>query len=614
MSADSALLEKIGRFPHSPGVYLMKSARGDVLYVGKSTDLRSRVRQYFAGQDTRPRIHSLMKQVSDVDCIVTASEKEALLLENSLIKEHQAPYNVSFRDDKDYLWLKMDMRHDFPRLVFVRRPKHDQSKLFGPFASARAARETVRFVSSMFPLRTCSDFEFANRSRPCLEYQMMRCPAPCVGNISREDYGNRAREAMLFLSGKRSEVVRELEAEMAALSAEERFEEAAAVRDRIDAIRKTLEPQSVNRAESQDQDVLGMAREADRLTVILMAIRQGKLTDTKTYHRHDVMEDDPEVLAAFLLQHYEKNAVPSQILLPFSVAGMEEMQGELKSKALHAVSLEVPERGMRKSLTELARKNAENALQIARREEERNHDLLAGLQKELSLRNFPAVMDCLDISNISGEHAVGSAVVFRDGIASKKDYRKFRVRLRTSDGTTLVDDYAMMREVVRRRYARLLRESKPLPDLIVIDGGRGHVEAARTVLAELNAETDLIGLAKDKESGVQPRVDRVYKAGAVAPIILSSNAAAAFVLMRLRDEAHRFAITYHRVLRSKNTIAGELEKIPGIGPKTLRKIMRAFGSPDAVKKATVEDLVGRGKLHAALADRLYRHFHPETPA
>lgn len=598
-------------YPTQCGVYLFKDARGKVLYVGKAINLRNRLRSYFSGNDSRPRIRFLMARLHEIGFVIAASEKEALLLENTLIKEHRPPYNMFFRDDKDYLWLKLDRRHPFPRLLFVRRPKAGGAKLFGPYASAAAVRETVRFVTTLFPLRTCSDHEFRNRTRPCLEHQVKRCPAPCVGFISGKEYGDLVGQAVLFLEGKSRDILTDLEARMATLAEEERFEEAALLRDRIRAIEKTIEPQAVIRADEADRDVLGFAREADRVALVVMDIRGGKLKASHVFHHVEVFEEDAEILETFVLQYYERHPIPPEVLAPPDVPGGAGLDVWLTARAGRPVNLRFPKRGELAALLDRARLNARTALDSALSREERDRALVEALGRELGSPGPPAVMECLDISNISGTAAVGSVVVFRDGRPSKKDYRRFRIRLGATQGTAVIDDYAMMRELVRRRYGRLKSEEKPLPDLILIDGGQGHLEAARGVLEELGLSGRVLAaLAKDREHARPARVDKVHLPGRPEPLVLS----AAHLLMRLRDEAHRFAITYHRLVRSRSAIRSALDDIRGIGPKTRRRLLVAFGSAKGVEAANVPLLVAKGKVSASLANRIYRHFHPGVGA
>lgn len=602
------LREKTTQLPVSPGVYIMRGAGGNVLYVGKARNLRARVRQYVAGHDTRPQIRFLMRDMHDIDCVVTSSEKEALFLENTLIKSHRPPYNVVFRDDKDYLWLKLDRRHPFPRLLFVRRPKPDGSKVFGPYASARAVRDTVKYVTGLFPLRTCSDHEFSNRSRPCLEYQMQRCPAPCVNYISAEEYAHRVNELTLFLEGKKSDLIRALVAEMARASEEERFEEAAKFRDRIVAVRKTLEPQSVVRHDDRDRDVLGYARDREAATLLLMNIRQGKLTHTHTYPKTDVLEDDDELILSFILQHYEDAPIPAEILLPQEIKERDAIEDWLRGKARRAVCVTVPRRGASAALVSLARKNAQIAFDLARQESDRIMNALSTLEKELHLNGRPDVMECTDISNLGGDHSVASVVRFRLGRPSKKEYRRYKIRFEGG-----ADDYARIREVVRRRYGRLSREKHPMPDLIVIDGGRGHVESADEVLRELGLDrTDLIGLAKDRDAPKGARIDKIYKPGMNKPFVFEGHTDAIHLLMRLRDEAHRFAVTFHRHLRSKGAVRSEIRSVPGLGPKRTRRLLEAFGSVKNIREAGVDELVKRAGLPANTATKVHRHFHPDS--
>ena len=586
------LQAKIDNAPRLPGVYLMKDKQEKILYVGKAKDLRNRIRSYFGMKDARPMIPFLVPKIADIDFIVTATEKEALILENNLIKEHRPRYNVFFRDDKDYLSLRIDLRDPFPRFELVRRPKKDGAAYFGPFASSTAMRETLQFVHQIFPLRTCKPLEFKSRRRPCIEYEIKRCLGPCCGLISQAAYRELVEDAVSFVEGHEKSLVSNLKARMAAAARGYRFEEAARLRDMIAAIEATLEKQKIMTLSSKNQDVFGFYREGNLTQVCLLFVRKGKVLGSKKLSpiRLDLGSD--EILSAVLKQYYSaESLIPEEILIGEVIEDREVIEEWLAEKKGGRVAIEIPQRGDRKGLLDMAVQNAENVFHTDQLARDNREDSLRLLAQHLHLKTLPERIECFDISNIGGTYAVGSMVSFAGGLPDKSAYRRFRIQ--TVQG---MDDYGMMYEVLKRRYAG----KEALPDLLMVDGGKGQLGIAMTVLKELGiADLDVIGIAKeDRETTPMPKrkgrlqkgEDRVYLPGRKDPVYLSRHPRELFLLQRVRDEAHRFAVTYHRKLKEKNDFRSVLDEIPGVGPAKKKALLARFKDIDAIRRASVEEL------------------------
>ncbi len=593
------LESKVQNAPRSPGVYLMKDAAGKVMYVGKARDLKSRIRAYFSGTDKRAMIPFLVSRVADVDVIVTGTEKEALILENNLIKEYRPRYNVIFRDDKTYFHIRIDPREPFPRFQLVRRPKIDGARYFGPYPSAGAARETLEFVQPVFTLRTCRDREFKSRTRPCLEYEIGRCLAPCTGRIDAAFYRRLAEDGIAFLDGKEKTLLAGLQARMNEAAAEMRFEEAAALRDRIAAVATTLEKQRVAAVSAADQDIFGFYREDDRTQVCALQVRGGRVTGKKTFPLIRVGAGTEEILSSLIKQYYAgKEYIPAEIIVPMDLEDREVIGEWLSEKRGKAAAVLTPRRGGKRDLLRIAMQNAENLFRSEQRAGRDPGDALRLLAEALDLRNPPARIECFDISNVGGEYAVGAMVTFVDGVPSKEGYRRFRIR--TVKGA---DDYAMMYEVLKRRYEK----KEGLPDLIVVDGGKGHLSVAVSLLKDLGAGgVDVIGLAKEarRKSSASPdkNEDRVYLPRRKEPLSLFRRPAALFLLQRVRDEAHRFALSYHRKVKEKSDFHSVLDEIPGIGDAKKKALLSRFGDVAAIRAATpaeLEQVPGIGKARAA---------------
>ncbi|MSP39289.1 MAG: excinuclease ABC subunit UvrC [Deltaproteobacteria bacterium] len=601
--------ENLVTLPSQPGVYLMRDKAGKVIYVGKAKDLRTRVRSYFNRSDERSQVEFLVRRVDDIETLVTSNDKEALILENNLIKQYKPRYNIRLKDDKSYLSIKVMTQHAWPRILATRKIVKDGNRYFGPFSSALAARETIDIIEKHFLLRNCTDHNFRNRSRPCLQYQIKRCLAPCVLPVAEDVYRENVRQAMLFIDGKQQELVQELKQRMQEKSAALEFESAARIRDQIQAVQTTLEKQRMVAHWGGDQDIFGLYREGGFIEAQVLLVRQGKLTASQSYSFEDLEFPDEEIFAALLTQFYQGlRFVPDEILLPVELedrAAREEYLGERKGKAL---TILCPQRGGKRRLVEMAVANARQNFADRHDQEKAREKMLRELQSQLRLKNYPQRIECFDISMIHGAHAVGSMVTFIGGEADKNLFRHFRIR--TIDASSGGDDFGMMLEILKRRFSRG-KEEADLPDLIVVDGGKGQLAMALVAMSEVGvAGVEAVGLAKmrvqaDARSAEIERSDeRVFLPGQSNPVILKRNSNALFLLQRVRDEAHRFAITHHRKLRSQQTLASALDRVPGIGGVRKRALLRAFGSIKRIAQASLAELLQVPSMNEKLAQEV----------
>ena len=605
-----ALAAAVPHLPTCPGVYLFKDAQGEVLYVGKAVNLKNRVGSYLREQ-LGPRTSILVQRLRQVDYLVTATEREALILERNLIKEHRPRYNINLRDDKNFLCLRLDLHEPVPRLSLVRRFAPDGARYFGPYTSGSAVRELVKFMKKAFRLRSCRDRGVPQRSRPCLHYQIGQCLAPCCGKVSLEDYRQAARQALLFLQGQGKQLRQELTAQMEQAAAELRFEEAAVLRDRLALLDRTLAGQVSQTPTFKDQDVLGLARAGEGAVLLLLFVRGGRVTDSCNYYFPEAEDEDAELLEAFLRQYYgPQRFIPDEILVPQPLPGQEaflELLAEQKGAPVHLLW---PQQGPRRQLLRLAADNAQAAL-------ERQlslgpaKDPAVDLEEHLRLPAPPRRLACLDISNLQGQQAVGSMVVFQDGQPDKQAYRRFRIH--EVEGP---NDPAMLAEVIRREFGRAdLR----CPDLLVVDGGLGQVAAAQAALRELGLtdKLPLVGLAKARPgAGGRAVRDRLYLPGRKNPLFLPASSPGLFLLMRLRDEAHRVAVGFHRRKSRQAALASILDQVPGLGPKRRRRLLQHFPDLQAVAAASPEDLCQKAGLPQPVAAKLLALLHeppPNTP-
>lgn len=599
--------DKVRSLPTSPGVYLMKGAAGEILYVGKARNLRQRVRSYFgSSRDSRYQIRFLLERVATLDVIVTDTEKEALILENTLIKQHRPRYNINLRDDKTYFSLRINLNDEFPRLTIVRKIVKDGASYFGPYASATAARSVLKQLYRVFrlrhyPLETCR-----RRKRPCLFYQIRQCSAPCHGLISREEYHALAEGALLFLAGRNRDLVTVYRQRMAEAAAAEQYEEAARHRDLLHNIAATLERQKVV-TQGGDMDVVGIYREDQLMVVVLLFIRGGTMIGSRNY-RFSWELEDAEGVASFLGEYYGNDVfIPAEILLPLQLPEEGGLTEFLSERRGHRVTLSFPKRGVKAELVALASRNAATAATEETRQAETQSQVLEALKSRLHLSELPRNIECYDISTFQGRHSVGSRVTFVDGAPCKERYRRYRIR--TVDQT---DDFAMLHEVFKRRIKRAGEE--PLPDLIIVDGGLGQLGVLNSVLEQLGVTgVEIAALAKSRvraesaEAEISRSAERVFRPGRKNPIVLRQNSPPLLLLARIRDEAHRFAVTYHTNLRDRATLRSALEEIPGIGRKTANLLLRQFGSIGHIREASPEDFASLPGLSLATGRKIIGH-------
>ena len=577
------LQSKLDHLPEQPGVYLMKSARGEIVYIGKARVLADRVRSYFLkGSDHTPKTSVLVGQVADIETIVTRSDLEALILESNLIKQHRPRFNVVLRDDKQYPYLRLPIKEDFPRLSIVRRVQKDGALYYGPYVPTGAMRETLKVIRKVFPLATC-EIEINGRAeRACLEFEIKRCMAPCIGNQTKEEYHLIVKQVRMFLEGRDTELLDGLRGEMEAAAEREHFEEAARLRDRIVKIDRTLERQRVTQTSFIDQDVMGIARQGTAVDLQMLFVRGGLLIGRKDFFWQDAADTpDEELVRSAIEQFYNKDGLPpKELLIPVCLEDTSLIEDWLSQKKGEAVHVVTPERGNKHQLLRLAEENAGAAVANHLRDQEIDRQAVDELKRLLRLSRAPRRIECFDISNTMGDQSVASMVVWEEGQAKKADYRKYRIK--TVEGA---NDFASMQEVVARRYHE--SQELPLPDLVMIDGGLGQLMAAMEGLRAIGrTELAMIGLAKargDKE-------ERIFLPGRKNPILLNPSSPATHLLQRIRDEAHRFAITYHRKLRGKALVASELDGIIGIGAIRRTRLLKTFGTLEQIAGATDDQL------------------------
>ncbi len=593
--------------PGQPGVYRMLDGQGRVLYVGKARNLKKRVASYFTRADQSIKTRAMVAQIRAIEVTLTHTENEALILENNLIKRLRPPYNIVFRDDKSYPYIYLSSQQRFPRLSYYRGARREPGRYFGPYPSAGAVRESLDLLQKLFPVRQCEDSFYRNRSRPCLQYQIQRCSAPCVGLVSETDYAEDVRHAVMFLEGKSSEVIDELVRRMEQAAQQLAFEQAARYRDQIAALRKIQEKQYIS-GEAGNLDVIAAAARDGMACVQVFFIRDGHNLGNKTFFpNHPDAGGVPELLAAFIAQYYigkhGARVIPAELLLAAEPAEAAWLEQVLSEQAGRQVKLRHRLRGERARWRDLARRNAEHALNARLADKTHLLKRFEALQDALGLDDMPRRVECFDISHTQGEETVASCVVFdRDG-PLKSDYRRYNI-----EGITGGDDYAAMRQALERRYRRLREGEGKLPELLLIDGGKGQLQQAAQVLEELQVTgVTLMGVAKgpSRKAGLET----LFLLGREQPLILPNNSPALHLIQQIRDEAHRFAITGHRTRRGKQRRRSSLEDIPGLGPKRRQQLLRQFGGLQGIARAGVEDLARIKGISRALAQKIYDRFH-----
>lgn len=591
-----ALMAALKQVPAACGVYLFKDAGGRVLYVGKAVNLKNRVGSYLKNDKHGPKTALMLKKAVRVDFLLAPTEREALILERNLIKEHRPRFNVMLRDDKNFLCLRLDLGEEFPGLRFVRRFAADGALYFGPYASATMARETLKVMKRAFGVRTCKERRLPTRSRPCLEFQVQQCLGPCAGQVTSPEYRQAVAEAVMFLKGRGRNLLKKLKNEMNQAAARLDFERAGALRDRIQAIQGTLERQDMARPSFRDQDVLGLAEGMGRALVLVLLIRAGLVTGSREYFFPQAPPAE-ELLQAFVKQYYaEGRPLPEEILLPADIPDRRLLAEVLSEQKGGPVRLVAAPKGDKARLLALAGDNARAALE-RRRPTRTPGEALADLQTRLRLPEAPHCLECMDISTLQGRQSVGALVAFTDGEPDKSGYRRFRIR-----GVAGQDDYAMLREVVTRHYGK---QGQVRPDLLVVDGGRGQLAVVLEALKEAGAAPfPVAALAKQAEQAGQRVRDRLFLPGRKNPLFLPANSPGLLLLMRLRDEAHRFAVSYHRRRARKELLTSELRQIPGIGPVRLKRLLQHYPNLEAIKAATVEELGGLQGFNRQAAEAL----------
>jgi excinuclease ABC subunit C len=603
--------DQLKALPAKPGVYIMRNAKGDVIYVGKAASLRNRVRSYFgAPRSLEPKTRRLVQQVEDFEYIVTGSEQEALILEATLVKQYQPFYNVRLKDDKHYPYLKVDLTDPWPRVYITRKVENDGARYFGPFASSSSVRTTLDLVNKLFPWRSCTKEITGTDARPCLDYYIKRCIAPCTAYCTKEEYDAVIRQVILFLEGRTEEVLTDLTEKMHEAANGFDFERAAQIRDQIDAVKRVTERQQMATTRPVEMDVFGLARQDDEACVQVFFVRGTKVTGRDHFLVHGVKDEpDETVLASFLEQFYESAVyIPKDILLPAQSDETALIMLWLSGKKGKQVTISVPQRGERKRLIDLANENAGEALQMMRvkwlADKGKTGAALEQLQEALDLPEPPRRIECYDISNTQGTNSVASMVVFIDGHARPQEYRRFKIK--TVEGA---NDFASHAEVMRRRFKRAKdlesnaeatdkdRAWGALPDLVIIDGGKGQLSAALDAMRDVGVhDIPTVGLAKENEE--------IFVKDVSEPVILPRNSEGLYLVQRIRDEAHRFAITFHRSVRGKQGVQSALDEIPGIGPSRKKALIKKFGSVRGVREASLEEVAATAGFTKTLAEKV----------
>lgn len=585
--------------PAAPGCYIMRDKIGTILYVGKACNLRARLRNYINATDSRYSVKFLMRRAATVEFIVVDSEKEALLLENTLIKKHKPKYNVRLRDDKNYISIRLHPDEPFPRMTVVRRHKHDGARYFGPYHDTQAARKTLKQLQSLFPLRVCSDHVMHNRARPCIYYQIKQCLAPCVGLVGAAAYDELVRQVLLILEGRTKDLERELLRNIKTLSERLQFEEAAVLRDRLRDLQATVQPQrAIVHQGASDKDVFGVYSEGRFIEIQVLNYRNNAMTGAKSFPFDRVEMPVEELFGSFLLQYYDAMVgVPAEIIVPYKLESGNALSSLLSEKRGGRVRIIHAQRGVLYKLVALAAENARNAFRERCGKEKALRDALEDVRDVLHLSTVPERMECFDISTIQGNKTVAAMAVFEDGQPAKKRYRRYEIR-----GLEGQDDFEAMREVLRRRYTRA-KEENDLPDLVLIDGGKGHLNVAVTVLRDLGLDRlGCASIAKSRtegDSGHSP--ERFFIPGRANPIVPPQQSPAVLLLSGLRDETHRFAITYHRLKRKKATLTTVLLEIPGVGKHRAQVLLSHFGSMSRLREAVVEQVAAVPGISGKLA-------------
>jgi len=604
----AGIQDKLAGVSSKPGVYVMKDAAKKVIYVGKARNLKKRLASYFSGpySSARPpdiKTEVLVKKTADFETIITRNEKEALILESNLIKLHKPRYNVILKDDKRYPSLRFDIKRPYPNLTIVRKIEKDGAFYFGPFTSASAVHQTLKIIHKTFKLRKCKTKAFTKRSRPCLNHQMDACLAPCCLNVAQARYNKIVKEVILFLKGRTPDLVKKIKAEMLSTAKEQDYEKAALLRDKMFALEKTLEKQVAVTTDFIDRDVLAIARSAEYDLITILFIRGGFLLGTRHFSFSENIATEAEVIGNFIRQYYEKTPfVPKEILVPTLLKDAPLLAELLSGYKGRKVRVHQPQRGEKARLVKMAMQNAQDNLKNLTISIAKDRELLMRLQKRLQMDRIPEHIECIDNSNLSGTEPVAALVVFEKAKPQKSLYRKYKIKT-----VGVQDDYAYMAEILQRRFAKK-QQSKPYPDLLMVDGGKGHLSIAVSVIKELKlyGKFSIIGIAK-KDDQKREIHDKIYKPGQANPVNLGREGDLLLFLQSIRDEAHRFAISFHRQRRSKTMLRSALDSIPGIGKKRKEALLKHFGSIKKIRKATIEQLSAVPGISYKIAENVNRH-------
>ncbi len=595
--------EFVAALPRRPGVYRMFGADREVLYVGKAKSLKDRVSTYFSASNVNPKIQALVHQITLIEVTVTGSETEALLLEYNLIKAHKPRFNVVLRDDKSFPYIQLCVDHEFPRLAFYRGSRSAPGRYFGPFPNAGAVRETLNQLQKLFRIRNCRDSFFANRSRPCLQHQIGRCSAPCVGLVTREAYAQDNEAAVKVLEGRDQEVTAQLQVRMEEAASRLNFERAAQLRDQLATMKRIQLQQVVTADDERDVDVFGVVGEPGEYSVSVMLVRGGRNLGTTSYFPRALSEPG-EALTSFIMQYYATQEAPPEVLVSRKLEDEESLAQALSTRAERSVRVRTPARGLGVKWVELTQDNATQAQRMRLSQKQGMDEMLAALAEALDLPEPPARIECFDISHTGGEGTVASCVVFGPEGPLKKEYRRFNIT-----GVTPGDDYGALRQALERRYTRIRDGEIPPPDLLLIDGGLGQIAQVHEVLERLGfGDITLVGVAKGPDR--KPGQERLFVHGVADPLIPEAHSPASRLVQRIRDEAHRFAITGHRRKRARRYNESVLETVPGLGPAKRRALLKHFGGLQGVLRAGVADLEQVSGIGASLARSLYDHLHP----
>ncbi len=597
-------MKNVAHIPSQPGVYLMKAANGQIIYVGKARNLRKRLSAYFgAVGKLDPKGVALVRQITDFETVITKTEKEALILESNLIKRHRPRYNVILKDDKRYPSLRLNIGTSYPNLSVVRKIKKDQNQYFGPFSSAQAVRQTLKFIDKTFKLRKCSAKTFQQSKRPCLHHQMGRCLAPCCLDVDPEDYQRLVKEVVLFLKGRTPELIKTIKAGMTAAAERREYEKAVILRDRYQALERTLEKQVVVLTDFKDRDVIALSRSGPASLIALLSVRGGFLQGRRTFSFHQVLSPDEEMLVTFMRQYYETAPfIPTEILIDRPLADRHLLEEWLTGIKARTVKIVCPQRGEKLRLVKLSQRNASLSLEAQLTATRMRMEVLERLKRRLKLNRIPLRIECFDNSSLLGTEPVASQVVFEKGRQQKDQYRRYRIK--TVDQQ---DDYAYLAEVLRRRFGKGAA-SDPLPDLLMVDGGKGQLNIALAVLRDLALLDvfDVIGIAKpDTARGEEE--DKIYKPGQVNPVLWGRDQEGLLLLQRIRDEAHRCAVTFQRQRRHKQSLRSALDTIPGVGPQRKAALFKYFKTLKKIRSAGVAELNRVPGINRNLAEAVFEH-------